>query len=113
MFENNVMLAGLGGAAVPAVIHLLGRARYRTIDWGAMMFLESDAPRWRDGAKLREWALLGVRMAAVGMLAVALARPVAGIVASAGGSSEPPRVPAVVIVDCSASMTYEDVGGSR
>src|SRR5689334_17614061 len=102
MFENTVMLAGLGGAAVPAVIHLLGRARYRTLDWGAMMFLESDARRWRDGAKLREWTLLAVRMAAVGLLAVALARPVAGIVASASaaagvaGGGEPPRVSAIV-----------------
>jgi hypothetical protein len=115
MFENAVMLAGLGGAAVPAVIHLLGRARYRTVDWGAMMFLESNAPRWRDGVKLREWALLAVRMAAVGLLAIALARPVAGVVAGTGaaGAGEPPRISAVIIVDCSASMAYEDVGGSR
>ena len=45
----------------------VGRARYRSVDWGAMMFIASDAPRWRDGAKLREWMLLGVRMAAVGL----------------------------------------------
>ena len=70
MFENTIMLAGLGGAAAPLVIHLLGRARYRTVDWGAMMFIVSAAPKWRDGAKLREWALLSVRMAAVGLLAV-------------------------------------------
>src|SRR3954454_19711519 len=77
MFENAPMLAGLGGAAVPLVIHLLGRARYRTHDWGAMMFLAApDAPRWRDAGKLREWTLLAVRMAAVGLLAIALARPV-------------------------------------
>jgi Aerotolerance regulator N-terminal/von Willebrand factor type A domain len=113
MFENTVMLAGLGGAAVPVVIHLLGRARYRTVDWGAMMFLESATPRWRDGARVREWALLAVRMATIGLLAVALARPVAGIVASSAGSAEPARVSAVVVVDCSASMAYEDVGGSR
>src|SRR3954468_12981161 len=78
MFENAPMLAGLGGAAVPLVIHWLGRARYRTLDWGAMMFLAApEAPRWRDAGKLREWTLLAVRMAAVGLLAIALARPVA------------------------------------
>ena len=119
------MLAGLGGAAVPVVIHLLGRARYRTLDWGAMMFMTAPAgPKWRDGAKLREWALLGVRMAAVGLLAVALARPVAGggagsgsaisasVVGAAGGTPEA-RLALAIIVDCSANMAYEDVGGSR
>src|SRR5438067_2154405 len=71
MFENVLMLAGLGGAVVPLVIHLLARARYRTVDWGAMMFLDGAAPRYRDGGRLREWALLGVRMAAVALLATA------------------------------------------
>src|SRR5262249_51904253 len=117
-------LAGLGGAVVPIVIHLLGRARYRTIDWGAMMFISSGEPRWRDGAKLREWALLLVRVAAVAMLAIALARPLAGGAqgGSAGSStsvsglavaSPDSRVAAAIVVDCSASMAYEDVGGSR
>jgi hypothetical protein len=125
MFENSIMLAGLGGAVVPVVIHLLGRARYRTIDWGAMMFITSGEPRWRDGAKLREWALLLVRMAAVAMLAIALARPLSGAAGqgtstssnlSASGitvASPDSRVAAAIVVDCSGSMAYEDVGGSR
>ncbi len=129
MFENKLMLAGLGGAVVPIVIHLLGRARYRTIDWGAMMFVTSGEPRWRDGAKLREWALLLIRVAAVAMLAIALARPLTGgapggsSAAAAGSSasgvsslavaSPDNRVAAAIVVDCSASMAYEDVGGSR
>src|SRR5215213_8902360 len=87
MFENTVMLAGLGGAVVPLVIHLLGRARYRSVEWGAMMFIASAGPKWRDGARLREWALLAVRMAAVGLLAVALARPVARTIAGATAGS--------------------------
>ena len=119
MFENTLMLAGLGGAAVPVVIHLLGRARYRTLDWGAMMFVVPPAgPKWRDGAKLREWALLLVRMAVVGMLAVALARPVSGTngatsvipVSEApastrgGAGGEGRAVAAAIVIDCSASM---------
>jgi hypothetical protein len=127
MFENSIMLAGLGGAVVPVVIHLLGRARYRTIDWGAMMFITAGEPRWRDGAKLREWALLLVRVAAVAMLAIALARPLAGAAGQGTGTSTSSnisasgitiaspdsRVAAAIVVDCSASMAYEDVGGSR
>ena len=113
-FDNPFMLAGLGGAVVPLVIHLLGRARYRSLEWGAMMFVDAAAaPRFRDPGRFREWALLGVRMAAVGLLAVALARPVldrAG--ATAAGAGEP-RVAAAIVVDCSASMGYADVGGPR
>src|SRR5687768_3818856 len=114
MFENPLMLAGLGGAVVPLVIHLLGRARYRSLEWGAMMFIDAAAtPRFRDPGRFREWTLLGVRMAAVSLLAVALARPVTDtMTASAAGSGEP-RIAAAIVIDCSASMGYEDVGGAR
>src|SRR5215217_2290332 len=96
MFENTVLLAGLGGAVVPLVIHLLGRARYRSIEWGAMMFIDAAAPRFRDPGRLREWTLLAVRMAAVALLAVALARPMvepaSAMPTGAGGiSSGDPR----------------------
>ncbi|CAA9440331.1 MAG: hypothetical protein AVDCRST_MAG64-4111, partial [uncultured Phycisphaerae bacterium] len=40
MFANPYMLVGLSLAVLPVVIHLLSRARYRTVDWGAMMFLD-------------------------------------------------------------------------
>jgi hypothetical protein len=114
MFENAIMLAGLGGAVVPLVIHLLGRARYRSLEWGAMMFIDAAAtPRFRDPGRMREWALLGVRMAAVSLLAIALARPVVDSVnASSPGAGEP-RVAAAIVVDCSASMGYADVAGER
>lgn len=124
MFENVIMLAGLGGAVVPLVIHLLSRARYRTVEWGAMMFLDG-APRARRPyvGRLREAALLAVRMAAVALLAVALARPIAGDLAGAGGggtmsaaaspAAERGRVAVAIVVDCSASMGHDDVGGSR
>lgn len=112
MFENVIMLAGLGGAVVPLVIHLLGRARYRPVEWGAMMFLDARTPPWRDGARLREYALLAVRMAAVGLLAVALARPIAGTATAFAAPGRDRRAVAIV-VDCSGSMAYEAVGRSR
>src|SRR4051794_14085212 len=37
MFLNAIMLAGVGAAVMPIVLHLLARARYRTVDWGAML----------------------------------------------------------------------------
>ncbi len=38
-FLNPLMLLGVGAAVLPLVLHLLSRSRYRTIDWGGMLFL--------------------------------------------------------------------------
>ena len=112
MFTNTVMLAGLGGAAVPVVIHLLNRSRYRTVNWGAMMFSSRQGkPETEEVGRLREMILLGLRMGIVALLAMALARPVAGRMSEA--ASEPGQVTAAIIVDCSASMAHEDGGMSR
>src|SRR5688572_7514350 len=117
MFENLIMLAGVGGAAVPLVIHLLSRARYRTVPWGAMMFIETGSSHGPTpyAGKLRERVLLAMRMAMVGLLAVALARPVAGQLAarSSGPAVQPASIAAVLVVDCSASMAHDDAGGTR
>ena len=40
-------IAGVSAAAVPILIHLFNRARYREIDWGAMEFLLEAAKRSR------------------------------------------------------------------
>jgi hypothetical protein len=102
---------------VPVVIHLLGRARYRSMEWGAMMFVDGASPRFREPGRMREYALLVVRMAAVALLAVALARPVVEQSstgpAAGGGIGGEPRVAAAIVVDCSASMGYADVAGPR
>jgi hypothetical protein len=109
MFLNVVMLAGIGGAAVPLVLHLLARARYRTVDWGAMMFLEGADVRHARGARLRQWVLLGMRMALVGLVAVALARPI--VRRQWGGTGG--GVTAVIVLDRSLSLAAEEAGRSR
>ena len=64
------MLVAAGAAVLPVVIHLLSRSRYRSVDWGAMMFLDgADANRQRR-SRLRQWLLLAVRTALVAVLAV-------------------------------------------
>ncbi|MGH7215586.1 MAG: VWA domain-containing protein, partial [Tepidisphaeraceae bacterium] len=103
---------GLGGAAVPLVLHLLSRARYRSVDWGAMMFLHGVDVRQRQATKLKQLILLAMRMAIVACLAMALARP---IVRGAvwGGLAAEGRTTAVIIVDRSASMGYDENGKTR
>jgi hypothetical protein len=111
MFLNLVMLAGLGGAVIPLVLHLLARSRYRTVDWGAMMFIEGLDARQAQRARLKQWILLATRMLLVSLVAVALARP---IVRGRFGGLEPEgRVTAVIVLDRSYSLAFEEAGRSR
>jgi hypothetical protein len=110
MFLNTIMLAGIAGAALPLIVHLLSRARVRTVDWGAMMFLEEGRGTQEHAARLKQWTLLLIRMATVGLLAIAMARPIAA------GSWTGPKGhrTAVIIVDASASMVQPiDSGRTR
>jgi hypothetical protein len=110
MFLNAVMLAGIAGAALPLIVHLLSRARVRTVDWGAMMFLDEGRGTQEQMAKLKQWTLLALRMAIVALLAIAMARPIAS--ANWAGPSGP--LTAIIAIDCSASMAQPtDAGRTR
>ena len=105
------MLTGLAGAAVPLVLHLLARSRYRSVDWGAMMFLAGTQQRQRQSARLRQWLLLAMRMLIVALVALAMARPVLrGWWRAAAPSG---HVDAVILLDTSASMVVVENGTSR
>ena len=105
------MLAGIGGAVVPLVLHLLSRARYKDVEWGGMMFLSGADARQRQSARLSQGLLLPVRMALVAALAIALARPL--LQSPGSGSGDDGRVTAAVILDCSASMGFDENGRTR
>src|SRR5437763_16998985 len=110
-FLNPSMLAGMGAALVPLVIHLLNRARYRTVDWAAMMFLDAMEPRADHTARLKQWALLAMRCGGLGMLAFALARPI--LYARGLAPQRPGRTAAVILLDRSSSMALNDNGRPR
>jgi hypothetical protein len=111
MFLNYLMLMGLGAAAVPLVLHLLSRARYRTVDWGAMIFLRGADARHRQASRLNQVFLVLVRMGMIALLAVALARPV--VRGNWFGVAREQRLTAAIVLDCSASMAYDENGRSR
>jgi hypothetical protein len=110
MFLHPLMLAGLGGAVIPLLLHLLSRARYRDVEWGAMMFLAGADLRQRQSARLSQGLLLLIRMAMVAVLAIALARPV---LEGGLGGGENGRVTAVILLDCSGSMSFDQNGRTR
>ncbi len=102
MFLQPLLLAGLPLAALPIVIHLIHRQRHRTMRWGAMMFL-LDAKRMTRGmAKLRHWLILAMRVLAILVLIVAIARPLASgwLGLTVGGQPDT----TLVLLDRSASM---------
>jgi hypothetical protein len=105
---NAAMLAGLVGAIVPIVIHLLNRTRDPVIEWGAMQFLELGRQA-RRRMRLNELLLMLARMALLALVALALARPYwsrrahAGEVAGAARFASPPR-DLVLVIDGSDSM---------
>lgn len=103
-FGNLIMLVGLAGVGVPLVLHLLSRARYRSVDWGAMMFLVGTDRRQRRSRRVRQWLLLSLRMLLVALVALAMSRPRMGGAASGGAES----VAAVLVLDRSASMGVKE-----
>jgi hypothetical protein len=111
MFQNPLLLLGLGAAVIPLVLHLLSRARYRDVDWAAMMFLQGADARQRQSSRLSQFLLLLVRGATVGLLAVALARPV--LRGQWAGGAAQGQVAAAIVLDCSASMGFDEAGHTR
>ena len=116
MLLHPLMLAWVGGAAVPLILHFLSRSRYRAVPWGAMMFLTGSNSGSHLGARAKQIILLFLRMGTVGLLAVALSRPVIAshysTIPTAGLTTGGPAA-VVIILDDSASMGYTKDGKSR
>src|SRR5438552_15702730 len=62
-----------GAAAVPVIIHLLHRRRYRVVDWAAMRFLLAAQRQNVRRLRLEQWLLLAIRCLVLVLLAGALA----------------------------------------
>lgn len=108
-FVQPFIFFGLPLVALPILIHLLNRLRYRSVKWAAMMFLLSATKSSIRRARLRHYVILALRTLSILFLLLALARPIAGgwLGAIAGGAPET----VFLVLDRSASM--EAVGNSR
>ena len=75
-FETSLFaMAGLVAAAGPIVIHLLNRRRFRQVQWAAMDFLRQALERNKRILHLRDLILLALRVLAVMLIGLTLARP--------------------------------------
>lgn len=104
--------AGAGAVALPILIHLLARRRFKRIRWAAMDFLIDAERRNRRRVRMEEWILLALRCLAMLLLGFLVARPFmtpSGFAAAWGGGR---RVERVFVIDDSFSMTLRTPGGT-
>lgn len=107
-FLNPVFLWGLGLGALPILIHLLQRRRFRVRRWAAMEFLRLSTRNTARRLRIEQLLLLLVRITILTLVVLALARPV---VSPSSGSafslvSRQARVHATILLDHSYSMGY-------
>ena len=70
-----MLLWGAAAVAVPIIIHLINRRRFKRVIWAAMKFVQLSIDQNQRRMKLEDWILLFLRCAMLVLLALALARP--------------------------------------
>jgi hypothetical protein len=105
-FLTPLFLVGLSALAIPVLIHLIQRERKRVVEFPSLMFVRRIPYQSVRRRRIRHWALLMLRAAAVALIVLAFARPFfrrdAAVIAT-GGARE-----VVILLDQSASMGYGD-----
>jgi hypothetical protein len=99
---NPLWWFGLGGAAIPVLIHLFHRQRLVRIRWAAMRFLQEIHRKSSQRLRLHHLLLLLLRILIVALLAMAFGRPFLkgrGVLASAFAARD-----VLVVLDRSMSM---------
>src|SRR3978361_404342 len=90
-----ILWTGAVCAAVPIIIHLLNKRRYRPVVWAAMEFLMNAIQKNARRLQLRDIILMIIRTLAVVLLAIALARPTVNAKSFFGGT----KTGAVILLD--------------
>ena len=100
--------AGVIGASIPIILHLLNRERARRLIFSTVRFIQMSHQTNVRRHKLKRWLLLLMRILILALLGVAFARPFFAaapvITQKIGGKRN-----AVIILDTSYSMQYEEV----
>jgi len=110
-FLKTAVLGGAALGALPIIIHILSRRRFRVTVWAAMEFLLEAVQQNARRLMLQDILLMLLRVLIILLLALTLARPVlTGTVFGVfGGTAE---VGALIILDDSYSMGYRTPAGT-
>lgn len=110
-FGNLAMLGWLAAAAVPLIVHLWNKRKYREVPWAAMQYLLAAVRKNSRRVRLEQWLLLAVRTLIILLLVTALAEP---FLERAGLRFMPgERAHKVLVIDGSLSMGYQPTDKSR
>jgi aerotolerance regulator-like protein/VWA domain-containing protein len=106
-FVAPFVLAGLATLAIPVLIHLIQRERKRVVQFPSLMFLRRIPYQSVRRRRIRDVALLMMRLAALLLIVMAFARPFFRRATLAAAAQNGARE-AVILVDTSYSMEYGD-----
>src|SRR5437016_2900048 len=101
-----LLIAGIACIAIPIIIHLLMHRRRKPVMWGAMRFLLEAYRRQRRRIMLEKWLLLACRCLLLGLLALAIGRPLLGRLAPGK-----PGKTIYILVDNGLASGARDAGG--
>ena len=109
-FLNTAILVGLAAGAIPLIIHLFHKSRFKVVKWGATHLLSTVVRTNQKRIKIEQWILLAIRCAIPILLALMMARPMWH--AGSGLLGERPTA-TVVLLDNSYSMEAGRAGTSH
>jgi hypothetical protein len=106
LLHPGLLVLGLAAAAVPVLIHLLSRRRVRRVPWAAMEWLLAAVRRHQRRLRIENWLVLLLRMAALALLGLGLARWI--LSDSALAEILKPRRSVILVLDTSYSVGAKD-----
>ena len=102
---------GIAATALPILIHLLNRRKYREMRWAAMRFLVAAMKKNQRRVKVEQWLLLLIRTLVILVAVLAMAKP---LMESLGAIALPgQRTHRVLVLDGSLSMAYQPSDKNR
>lgn len=104
-FLEPLFLVGLLAAGLPLLVHLFNRRKAVRREFPALALLMESNKRTARSIKVRQWLLMALRIGALALLALAMAKP---FCLSEQGVTSAERMPTAVVfvVDTSSSMQY-------
>ncbi|WP_435005249.1 BatA domain-containing protein [Tundrisphaera lichenicola] len=106
-----ILQFGIAATALPILIHLLNRRKYREMRWAAMRFLIAAMRKNQRRVKVEQWLLLAIRTLVILLVVSAMAKP---FLESMGAIALPgQRTHRVLVLDGSLSMAYSTADKTR
>jgi hypothetical protein len=109
-FLNGALLTGLLALAIPLIIHLFHKSRFKTVKWGAMHLLEAVIRQNQRRIRIEQWILLAIRCAIPALLALLMARPLWKGASKLLGDA---KTSTILLLDNSYSMEASRAGTSN